>query len=449
MWRKEGFSMKTNEAPCISYPRKNHRDYLSLHRMAHGVMVMLLIIPGIVRAQTWYQSDHVGASMLSLSSDPVESESVFVTRLFANLYRSMDGGGSWSIISTPWLPSSNSILCFALDPATTPHTMFACWYGIYRSANDGVSWSNNVGSLSQYIDSLAIDSTSTPSTIYAGSESNGVYWSTDAGASWTQGTGFPASVSQAFALAVDSTRAGTVYVGFYGNGVYKSTDYGVSWTSMSVGNAYVTALAFDAQNDLYASTNGGSLVYKLPDGTSSWVSAGFSASSWAPWAIAAHPTNIGEIYVGGTLSGNGIRRTTDGGSNWSDYSTGLGNKRIKDLHTIPGAVFAATENGVYMLPLATLALSGLVPDTGAATGGVTITITGSGFTGTTALTFGGTDAVSFVVDSDTQITAVSPAHAEGVVDVIVTTLAGTSPAGTASKFTYTAVPVELQSFSIE
>jgi hypothetical protein len=51
--------------------------------------------------------------------------------------------------------------------------------------------------------------------------------------------------------------------------------------------------------------------------------------------------------------------------------------------------------------------------------------------------FGGSGA-SFSVDSDTQITAVSPAHAAGTVDITVTTLGGTSAASAADEFTYTA-----------
>jgi hypothetical protein len=60
-----------------------------------------------------------------------------------------------------------------------------------------------------------------------------------------------------------------------------------------------------------------------------------------------------------------------------------------------------------------------------------VVITGTGLTGVTAVKFGGTDAVSFTVDSDTQITATSPASfTDG--PVTVTTAAGT--AGSVSSF---------------
>lgn len=57
-------------------------------------------------------------------------------------------------------------------------------------------------------------------------------------------------------------------------------------------------------------------------------------------------------------------------------------------------------------------------------GGQIIVITGTGFTGATAVTFLGTNATGYTVDSATQITAVLPAHAAGTGDVEVTTPGG-------------------------
>ena len=78
---------------------------------------------------------------------------------------------------------------------------------------------------------------------------------------------------------------------------------------------------------------------------------------------------------------------------------------------------------------------------GPATGGTSVTITGTGFTGATAVTFGDTPAPSFVVNSDTSITAVSPAEGVGTVDVTVTTDGGTSAATASDEFTFVAAPV--------
>jgi hypothetical protein len=75
------------------------------------------------------------------------------------------------------------------------------------------------------------------------------------------------------------------------------------------------------------------------------------------------------------------------------------------------------------------------PSFGPASGGTTVTITGTNFSGATAVKFGSTNATSFTVNSASSITAVSPAGT-GTVDVTVTTAAGTSPTSPADQFTY-------------
>jgi hypothetical protein len=77
------------------------------------------------------------------------------------------------------------------------------------------------------------------------------------------------------------------------------------------------------------------------------------------------------------------------------------------------------------------------PNNGPPAGGTSVAITGTNFTGATAVKFGNTAATSFSVSSATSITAVSPAGT-GTKDVTITTLAGTSATGSADQFTYSA-----------
>ncbi|MFD6356924.1 IPT/TIG domain-containing protein, partial [Nocardia tengchongensis] len=86
---------------------------------------------------------------------------------------------------------------------------------------------------------------------------------------------------------------------------------------------------------------------------------------------------------------------------------------------------AGTSNGVSYTYLAVPALISISPSQGTTAGGTTVTLTGSGLTGVTAVSFGGAPAASFTVDSNTQITAVTPAGT-GIVSVTVTGPGGTS-----------------------
>ena len=83
------------------------------------------------------------------------------------------------------------------------------------------------------------------------------------------------------------------------------------------------------------------------------------------------------------------------------------------------------------------ALTSLTPSRGLSAGNTSVVIVGSHFTGATAVEFGSTAATSFTVDSDTQITAVSPSGSDGSSNVVVTTVNGAS---NELSFTYAEVP---------
>ena len=80
------------------------------------------------------------------------------------------------------------------------------------------------------------------------------------------------------------------------------------------------------------------------------------------------------------------------------------------------------------------------PTTGSTSGGNSVVITGTQFcNGAVTVLFGATAATGVTVNSNTQITAVSPAHVAGSVDVTVTTAGGTSATSSADMFTFAAI----------
>jgi plastocyanin len=78
----------------------------------------------------------------------------------------------------------------------------------------------------------------------------------------------------------------------------------------------------------------------------------------------------------------------------------------------------------------------LSPNNGPVAGGSSVTITGTNFTGATAVKFGSASATSFKVNSATSITAVSPAESAGTVNVTVATPTGTSAISSADHFKF-------------
>lgn len=82
----------------------------------------------------------------------------------------------------------------------------------------------------------------------------------------------------------------------------------------------------------------------------------------------------------------------------------------------------------------------VAPKVGPTTGGGTVTITGTGFTGAAGVRFGPSAASSFTVVDDTTITAVAPARSAGLVNIYVDGPGGANPNQASSWYTYQTPP---------
>jgi polyvinyl alcohol dehydrogenase (cytochrome) len=106
-----------------------------------------------------------------------------------------------------------------------------------------------------------------------------------------------------------------------------------------------------------------------------------------------------------------------------------------------GRLFVASGSSVTAYQIAQLTsaaptITDVTPAKGPVGGGTTVTITGTNLSGATNVKFGATAAASVVVNSATQITAVSPAGAAGAVDVTAATPSGTSATSFKDRFKF-------------
>ncbi|MGA2037590.1 MAG: IPT/TIG domain-containing protein, partial [Acidimicrobiales bacterium] len=106
----------------------------------------------------------------------------------------------------------------------------------------------------------------------------------------------------------------------------------------------------------------------------------------------------------------------------------------------PGGTSSTGSADQYTYVPSVPTVTGVSPYSGSTSGGASVTVSGSGFTGATGVDFGSTPAASFSVNNDNTITATSSLGSVGAVDVTVTTTLGTSATGLADKFTYVPVP---------
>ena len=110
--------------------------------------------------------------------------------------------------------------------------------GVYKSTDGGNTWRRvTFGLFNLRVRALAVDLFS-PDTIYAGME-NGIYRSFNGGAVWDliqgSGTGITEIVIDRYSCITKGLRCNTLYASSESEGVYKSTDAGDTWGLINAG----------------------------------------------------------------------------------------------------------------------------------------------------------------------------------------------------------------------
>ncbi len=235
------------------------------------------------------------------------------TTLYANVnsrvFTSTNGGDSWSDTGAVFDP-----IVFAVDP-TIATTVYAGTSdeGLFKSTDGGPTWSHeNVGLFPDSgVNALAVDPM-TPATLYAGvggynSPANifPIFKSTDAGISWTAASVGLDGGLVVTALAIDPLTATTIYAASY-EGVFKSTDGAGTWRAANNGLAtvaFVSSLAIDpfTPATLYAGTAAG--VYKSTSGGAMWRPLNTGLGNLGVSALVVDPQGPSVLYAGTCANG--------------------------------------------------------------------------------------------------------------------------------------------------
>jgi hypothetical protein len=345
--------------------------------------------------QGWYD--------LTIGASPTNKDEVIVGGI--DLWRSTNGGTSWTHTTYgygggPYIhPDQHDVVYMNGTTIWAAHDG-----GISRSLNNGGTWSTLNGNMNigePYF--LGVSATSSTriiaglqdngsilyngtswtlvkggdgmdcfidwnnnNTIIASSQNGGHGKSINSGASFNNiVSGLTGTADWIAPITQDLTNPNIFYAGR--QHVFKSTNQGASWSQLGSlggsGNVLVINACASNSNVIYAAR--ATTLYKTTDAGVNWIPITGSIPTGAGQItdVTVDNTNANNVYVtlSGYSAGNKIFYSTNGGTTWTNYSTGLPNipaNCVVYKKNSAGAIYVGMDVGVYYRELS---MSSFIP----------------------------------------------------------------------------------------
>jgi photosystem II stability/assembly factor-like uncharacterized protein len=234
---------------------------------------------------TWFTSTLIADGMVC-NINPNAANRIYAEWQFGNHVKSFSGGQSWFDIMNGITGSGSWVAPVDEDQNQPNHLYTATSAGIFRTTQGGNLWENVAPHNAIWISMSPIDG----DVVWTVSGAR-PWLSTDDGNSWTQTATYGFGVGNATKIQAHPTNLATAFVTFGGFGssarLAMTTDFGASWSNVS-----------------------GDLPM-IPVNT-----------------MIVDPAEIGSWYVGTDL---GVWTSTDGGTTWLPFETGLPTVVVTDL----------------------------------------------------------------------------------------------------------------------
>jgi photosystem II stability/assembly factor-like uncharacterized protein len=315
--------------------------------------------------ETWVERDPppTPSNVASLASDANDVMTVYAAT-DNGIFRTTDGGDTWENVPNPLTPGIG-VAGIAVDP-TDSRVLYAAIggssaiSGVYRSGDRGATWSRT--SFRDSVSSLLLASYDepcgpfdygchpcsssehgcTPAVRLFALTTNGLYVTTDRGATWRRlATGLQ-NVSH---LAIDSTDSNRLYVTSV-NEAFSSSDGGETVTPISgvnFGAVLLKGIVASRSSVVLVGSDRG--ISRSEDAGRTWGAANRGIREVFVPSVAIDPTDPAVVFAAGP---RGIYESSDGGESWNEPVPGSPDAEVVAIDPVNhSTMYAGAERGVY------------------------------------------------------------------------------------------------------
>ena len=311
------------------------------------VMHKLLRITLILLA--WVTLLTAQAGIVLVKADPHHPATFLAGTSAAELFRSSDGGDTWSPIVFPGALKAN-LHAILIDPSAPDTYLLAVssetpqYAGVFRTEDGGDSWHQIPGLEKKQVWALAV--WMGPARIIAAGAQDGVFLSRDGGASWARLSSPRSAWPQpVVSLAFDPRDENTIYAGTP-HLVWKTSDGGGTWQRIQTGmredsDIFSIEVNISRRRILFAGACSG--LYRSFDGGVTWSNLERAVGgAFRTYVVARTPLHPNLVFAG---TSSGLMHSADGGLTWQKISS----EPVRSIAfdpTDPRRMFVATGRGI-------------------------------------------------------------------------------------------------------
>ncbi len=299
---------------------------------------------------TWSGTPDMNGQSLRALADAPSDPKILVAGTLKGVFRSVDSGAHWTLISPPESREIHEVESIAIDPLD-PNTIYAgTWHLPWKTTDGGANWSSIKQGVIEDSDvfSIIVDPKD-PKVVFA-SACSGIYKSENAGEKFAKVQGIPKTARRTRVLMQDPKHLEVVFAGTT-EGLFRTNDSGKTWSrttgpDLIVNDVFVDPT--DSRRVLLATDRGGVLTSE--DGGNTFVPSNVGFSSRQVTAFLTDPKKPGTLFAGvvNDKEWGGVFVSPDGGLSWAQQSSGLSGRDVFSLDLAPdGMLLAGTGHGIF------------------------------------------------------------------------------------------------------